>query len=102
MSTPTATSAAPAAKKLFSDRINRIEVSATMAITANALALKAQGIDLADFGAGEPHFATPAHIKQAAIDAIEGNFTRYTAVAGIPEVRKAIVERHAKDFNSSY
>jgi len=73
-----------------------------MAITANALALKAKGIDLADFGAGEPHFATPAHIKKAAIDAIEANFTRYTAVPGIPEVRKAIVERHAADFGSSY
>ncbi len=87
MSTPTAAPAASAAttsKKIFSDRINRIEVSATMAITANALALKAQGIDLADFGAGEPHFNTPEHIKQAAIAAIEANFSRYTAVAGIP------------------
>jgi aspartate aminotransferase len=105
MSTPTAAPAASAAstsKKIFADRINRIELSATLAITANALALKAQGIDLADFGAGEPHFATPAHIKQAAIAAIEGNFTRYTAVSGIPEVRKAIVERHATDFNSAY
>ncbi|MDR3736152.1 MAG: pyridoxal phosphate-dependent aminotransferase [Acidobacteriaceae bacterium] len=105
MSTPVATlaaAAAPASKKIFSDRINRIEVSATMAITANALALKAKGIDLADFGAGEPHFATPEHIKQAAIDAIHANFTRYTAVSGIPEVRKAIVERHAVDFGSSY
>src|SRR6202012_5469089 len=89
-------------KKLFPDRNNRIEVSATMAITANALALKAQGIDLADFGAGEPHFATPDHIKKAAIEAIEGNFTRYTAVSGIPEVRRAIVERHAADFGTNY
>jgi aspartate aminotransferase len=103
MSTPTATPAVTSAtKKIFADRINRIELSATMAITANALALKAQGIDLADFGAGEPHFATPAHIKKAAIDAIESGFTRYTAVAGIPEVRKAIVERHAADFQSAY
>ncbi|HXB61900.1 MAG TPA: aminotransferase class I/II-fold pyridoxal phosphate-dependent enzyme, partial [Acidobacteriaceae bacterium] len=105
MSTPTVSPAAPAAttsKKIFADRINRIEVSATMAITANALALKAQGIDLADFGAGEPHFNTPDHIKKAAIEAIEGNFTRYTAVAGIPEVRKAIVERHKTDFGSNY
>jgi aspartate aminotransferase len=73
-----------------------------MAITAEALKLKAQGIDLADFGAGEPHFATPQHIKDAAIQAIEQNFTRYTAVAGIPEVRKAIVDRHAADFGTSY
>ena len=90
------------AQKLFSDRINRIEVSATMAVTAEAARLKAQGIDLVDFGAGEPHFATPRHIKDAAIAAIEGNFTRYTAVPGIPEVRKAIVDRHAADFGTDY
>ena len=90
------------AKKLFSDRIRRIEVSATMAVTAEAARLKAQGIDLVDFGAGEPHFATPSHIKDAAIAAIGGNFTRYTAVPGIPEVRKAIVDRHAADFGTDY
>jgi aspartate aminotransferase len=90
------------ATKVLTDRINRIEVSATMAITAEALKMKAAGISLADFGAGEPHFATPRHIKDAAIEAIEKNFTRYTAVAGIPEVRKAVVERHACDFGSNY
>jgi aspartate aminotransferase len=90
------------ATKVLSDRIDRIEVSATMAITAEALKMKASGIDLADFGAGEPHFATPRHIKDAAIEAIEKNFTRYTAVAGIPEVRKAIIERHASDFGTNY
>jgi aspartate aminotransferase len=95
MSTATAT-------QVLSDRIERIEVSATMAITAEALKMKAAGIDLADFGAGEPHFATPQHIKAAAIEAIEKNFTRYTAVAGIPEVRKAIVERHKADFGTDY
>jgi len=88
--------------KILTDRINRIEVSATMAITAEALKMKAAGISMSDFGAGEPHFATPRHIKDAAIDAIEKNFTRYTAVAGIPEVRKAVVERHACDFGSDY
>ena len=90
------------ATKVFADRIGRIEVSATMAITAAALKLKSEGIDLADFGAGEPHFATPQHIKDAAIDAIQKNFTKYTNVAGTPEVRKAIVERHAADFASNY
>ncbi len=88
--------------KVFADRIGRIEVSATMAITAAALKLKSEGVNLADFGAGEPHFATPRHIKDAAIDAIEKNFTRYTNVAGIPEVRKAVVDRHACDFGSNY
>ncbi|HEY5056246.1 MAG TPA: pyridoxal phosphate-dependent aminotransferase, partial [Acidobacteriaceae bacterium] len=90
------------ASKIFTDRINRIEVSATMAITAEALKMQATGIDLANFGAGEPHFSTPRHIKDAAIDAIEKNFSRYTNVAGVPEVRKAVVERHAADFATSY
>jgi aspartate aminotransferase len=95
MSTATAT-------KIFADRIGRIEVSATMAITAAALKLKSEGVDLADFGAGEPHFNTPRHIKDAAIEAIEKNFTRYTNVAGTPEIRKAIVDRHKADFGSDY
>jgi aspartate aminotransferase len=92
----------PIATKIFADRIGRIEVSATMAVTAEAARLRAQGAQLVDFGAGEPHFATPRHIKDAAIAAIEGNFTRYTVVAGIPELRKAIVQRHACDFGSDY
>ena len=96
-----ATAALPT-HKTFTDRIGRIEVSATMAVTAEAAKLRAQGAKLVDFGAGEPHFATPRHIKDAAIAAIESNFTRYTVVSGIPEVRKAIVERHACDFGSDY
>ncbi|MGA7108074.1 MAG: pyridoxal phosphate-dependent aminotransferase [Terracidiphilus sp.] len=94
------TVAAPA--KTFADRIGRIEVSATMAVAAEAAKLRAQGVSLVDFGAGEPHFPTPRHIKDAAIVAIEANFTRYTVVPGIPDVRKAIVERHACDFGSDY
>ncbi|MEO6802697.1 MAG: pyridoxal phosphate-dependent aminotransferase [Granulicella sp.] len=90
------------ATKVFADRIGRIEVSATMAITAAALKLKSEGVDLANFGAGEPHFATPQHVKDAAIEAIQQNFTRYTNVAGTPEVRKAVIERHAADFKSNY
>ncbi len=73
-----------------------------MAITAEALRLKATGIKLSDFGAGEPHFETPQHIKDAAIDAIQKGFTRYTAVAGTPDVRKAICERHRIDFGTDY
>ena len=88
--------------KVFADRIGRIEVSATMAVAAEAAKLRAQGANLVDFGAGEPHFTTPRHIKDAAIAAIEANFTRYTVVPGIPDVRKAIVERHACDFGSDY
>ena len=89
-------------RKVFADRIGRIEVSATMAVAAEAAKLRAAGVNLTDFGAGEPHFPTPRHIKDAAIAAIEANFTRYTVVPGIPEVRKAIVERHACDFGSDY
>jgi aspartate aminotransferase len=91
-----------APSQVFADRIGRIEVSATMAVAAEAAKLRAQGANLVDFGAGEPHFATPRHIKNAAIAAIESNFTRYTVVPGIPDVRKAIVERHATDFGSDY
>jgi aspartate aminotransferase len=97
-----ATVEAPVSRKVLTDRINRIEVSATMAITAEALKMKAQGIDLADFGAGEPHFSTPQHIKDAAIAAITNNHTRYTAVAGVPQVRQAIVDRHKADFGTNY
>src|SRR5580704_16591463 len=95
MSTATAT-------KILTDRINRIEVSATMAIAAEALRLKASGVKLSDFAAGEPHFETPRHIKDAAIDAINQGYTRYTAVAGVPEIRKAIVPRHKEDFGTDY
>jgi len=92
----------PTAAQVFSDRIGRIEISATMAVTAEAAKLRAQGAKLVDFGAGEPHFATPQHIKDAAIEAIQKNFSKYTMVSGIPEVRQAIVERHAAAFGSSY
>jgi aspartate aminotransferase len=92
---------APTAVKL-TDRINRIEPSATMAVVAEADKLRQQGIDVVDFGAGEPHFSTPQHIKDAAILAIQNNFTKYTAVGGTPELRDAIVHRHAVDFDSDY
>jgi aspartate aminotransferase len=94
------TEATPAVK--LTDRINRIEPSATMAVVAEADKLRQQGIDVVDFGAGEPHFATPQHIKDAAIAAIQANFTKYTAVGGIAELRDAIVHRHAVDFDSDY
>src|SRR5215472_15016548 len=86
----------------FTERINRIEPSATMAVVAEADKLRTQGIDVVDFGAGEPHFSTPQHIKDAAIAAIEGNFTKYTAVAGTAELRDAIAHRHNVDFDSDY
>src|SRR6202161_3992343 len=91
-----------APSQVFADRIGRIEVSATMAVAAEAAKLRAQGANLVDFGAGEPHSPPPRHIKDAPIAAIDANFTRYTVVQGIPDVRKAIVERHSTDFGSDY
>src|SRR6201982_1862027 len=96
----TTTEALPAAR--LSEQIHRIEPSATMAVVAEADKLRSQGVDVVDFGAGEPHFATPQHIKDAAIAAIQDNFTKYTAVAGTAELRDAIVQRHAADFGSGY
>ncbi len=92
----------PALTLKLTERINRIEPSATMAVVAEADKLRSQGVDVVDFGAGEPHFPTPQHIKDAAIVAIQGNFTKYTAVGGTAELRDAIVHRHAVDFDSDY
>ncbi|MGH9555326.1 MAG: pyridoxal phosphate-dependent aminotransferase, partial [Terriglobales bacterium] len=89
-------------KTTLSDRVNRIEISATLAMVNEAEKLRAAGKDLVDFGAGEPHFATPQHIKDAGIAAINANFTKYTPVAGTAELRDAIVRRHAADFGSGY
>src|SRR5947209_16752340 len=86
----------------FSDRVLRIEPSPTLVMTAEAAKMKAQGIPLCDLGAGEPFFNTPDHIKQAGIKAIEQNFTKYTGAAGIPDLRRAIAERHRKDWASDY
>src|SRR5436309_9010273 len=86
----------------FAERIQRIEVSATMAVVSEAEKLRATGADLVDFGAGEPHFTTPQHIKDAAVAAIQANFSKYTAVGGTAELRDAIVQRHAADFGSEY
>jgi aspartate aminotransferase len=86
----------------LTDRINRIEPSATLMVVNEADKLRQQGIDVVDFGAGEPHFATPQHIKDAGIAAIQSNFTKYTPVGGTAELRDAIVHRHAIDFDSDY
>lgn len=86
----------------LAERINRIEPSATMAAVAEADKLRQQGIDVVDATAGEPHFSTPEHIKEAAIAAIRGNFSRYTPVGGTTELKDAISKRHAADFGSAY
>ena len=89
---PTTEKLAPAT---FTERINRIEVSATLAVVNEADRMRQAGADLVDFGAGEPHFATPQHIKQAGIAAIEQDFTKYTAVGGTAELRDAIKQLKA-------
>ncbi len=73
-----------------------------MAVTAEAGRLKRNGVDVVALGAGEPDFPTPDHIKQAAIDAIRDNFTRYTPAGGIPELRESIVAWHAREFGTNY
>jgi aspartate aminotransferase len=86
----------------LTERINRIQPSATMAVVAEADKLRQQGVDVVDLSVGEPHFSTPQHIKDAAIAAINSNFTKYTAAAGTSELRDAIVNRHTADFDSGY
>ena len=98
--TPATTEVTHAIK--LAERINRIEPSATMAAVAEADKLRQQGIDIVDATAGEPHFATPQHVKDAAIAAINANFSKYTAVGGTLELKDAIVRRHSTDFGSTY
>ncbi|HET9177872.1 MAG TPA: pyridoxal phosphate-dependent aminotransferase [Terriglobia bacterium] len=86
----------------LSERISRISVSSTLAVVQKAAQLRASGVSLVDFGAGEPDFPTPDNIKKAAIEAINQNFTKYTPTSGTKELKEAIIERHAKDFGSNY
>src|SRR5882724_2603334 len=74
----------------LTERINRIEPSSTMAAAAEAEKLRQQGIDIVDVTAGEPHFSTPQHVKDAAIAAINANFSKYTAVGGTLELKDAM------------
>jgi aspartate aminotransferase len=83
-------------------RTARIAMSPTMKVTADALRLKAQGVDIVDFGAGEPDFPTPAHVSAAAHQAIDANFTKYTTNSGTEDLKKAIVERHRIDNGVEY
>ncbi|MFU8838641.1 MAG: pyridoxal phosphate-dependent aminotransferase [Thiohalomonadaceae bacterium] len=86
----------------LSHRVQRVKPSATLAITARAKELKAQGKDIIGLGAGEPDFDTPEHIKQAAIAAINAGFTKYTAVDGTPELKQAIIAKFKRDNALSY
>ncbi len=86
----------------LSHRVQAIKPSATLAITARAKALRAEGKDIIGLGAGEPDFDTPDHIKAAAIEAINSGFTKYTAVAGTPELRQAICAKFKRDNKLHY
>ena len=85
-----------------SDHVAGMEVSSTLAVLMEAERLRAEGVDLIDLGAGEPDFPTPRNVKDAAEQAIEANFTRYTATSGIAPLRKAITEMMYRDFGASY
>jgi aspartate aminotransferase len=86
----------------IADRISSISVSSTMKVSADADKLRSEGVDVVDFGAGEPDFPTPENIKQAAVRALDQNFTKYTAAGGTLELKKAVCASHAKDFGTDY
>jgi len=86
----------------LTDRINRIQISPTAAVISEAEKLKTRGIDIADFGPGEPDFPTPDHIKKAAIKAIEENKSKYTPAGGIMPLREAICAWHKRELGSAY
>jgi aspartate aminotransferase len=91
-----------AAANPIAERISTISVSSTTKVSAEAERLRSSGADVVDFGAGEPDFPTPDNIKQAAIRALEQNFTKYTATGGTAELKKAVCERHRLDFGTDY
>jgi aspartate aminotransferase len=86
----------------LTERINRIQISPTAAVIAAADKLKSEGVDIADFGPGEPDFPTPEHIKKAGIRAIEENKSKYTPTGGIMPLREAICAWHKRELGSSY
>jgi aspartate aminotransferase len=86
----------------ISARAAQLTPSLTLSIDSKAKAMKAEGIDVCGFGAGEPDFDTPDHIKAAAIAALESGFTKYTPSAGLPELRQAIAEKLEADNQLTY
>ncbi|WP_373600368.1 pyridoxal phosphate-dependent aminotransferase [Paraclostridium bifermentans] len=89
-------------KKEISNKLKSIQPSVTLAITAKAKSLKAQGVDIIGFGAGEPDFRTPKHIRDAAIDAIENESIGYTAASGMDSLKQAICDKLKRDNNLEY
>jgi len=89
-------------KTEIAERISSISVSSTTRVAMEAERLRSQGVDVVDFGVGEPDFPTPDNIKRAAIRAVEQNFTKYTSAGGTLELKQAVCERHALDFGTHY
>jgi aspartate aminotransferase len=87
---------------MLAKRVKKIKPSPTLAVSAKIKAMKAQGIDVVGFGAGEPDFDTPDNIKAKAIEAINAGFTKYCPVEGIPELKEAIVEKIKKELGLEY
>ncbi len=86
----------------LAERMSTITVSSTMKVAAEADKLRMEGVDVVDFGAGEPDFPTPDNIKNAAIAALAANFTKYTPAGGTQELKKAICDRHTLDYGTKY
>lgn len=86
----------------LANRIQLVKPSPTLAVAAKAMQMKAEGLDIINLGTGEPDFDTPQHIKAAAIKAINEGFTKYTAVDGIPELKRAIVDKFKRDNQLDY
>ena len=86
----------------IAERISTISVSSTMKVAADAERLRREGADVVDFGPGEPDFPTPDNIKQAAVRALDANYTKYTNTGGAQDLREAICERHKIDFGTNY
>lgn len=87
---------------MISERAKKVKPSPTLAVDSKAKEMKAKGLDVVNFGVGEPDFDTPEHIKEAAIKAIKEGFTKYTPVGGIDELKEAIIEKLEKDNGIKY
>jgi aspartate aminotransferase len=87
---------------MLAERTKRIGVSPTMKVAAEAMRLKAEGVDIVDLGAGEPDFPTPRHVSDAAHAAIDANFTKYTTNSGTDELKRAVCARYKADYGVDY
>src|SRR5574337_1392594 len=92
----------PVTTALLAERVQRLQPSPTLAVSARAAELQAQGRDIIGLGAGEPDFDTPEHIKEAAIRAIRAGQTKYTAVGGTPSLKRAVIEKFRRENHLEY